>query len=164
MTKFNKIKCLELLNYKKFVEEKFGVPFSEYNLEKDFELKNQLSYIEDFLIWRNSFSQYYNLFTNFKNKSIDGESFVDEFFELFDENKMLLENFVFDSKNVEKLNINPKSFGFKLLVLTISFECDEFESDPNSPLANKIDEDTLRSYIIKKFSLIDFYKKDSSVP
>ena len=47
---FDKAKCLKLLNYKELVEEKFRITFREYNLEKYFELENQLIYIKDFII------------------------------------------------------------------------------------------------------------------
>lgn len=75
MMSFDKAKCLKLLNYKKLVQEKFGITIREYNSEKYFELQNQLIYIKDFIIWKNSFSQYFRLFTNFRTVLINGESF-----------------------------------------------------------------------------------------
>ena len=67
--------------------------------------------MKDFIIWKKSFSQYFKLFTNFKNGLIDGEWFVDEFFDIFNEDKELLKNVVFNSESFKKLNINPKSSG-----------------------------------------------------
>ena len=105
----NKKKCLELLKHEKLVKEKFQQSLDEYDLKKYFELQNQLRYVKDFIIWKKSFSQYFKLFTNFKNGLIDGEWFVDEFFDIFNEDKELLKNFVFNSESFKKLNINPKS-------------------------------------------------------
>jgi len=98
---FEKAKCFKLLNYKKLVEEKFGMTLREYNLKKYFELEDQLSYIKDFILWENSFSQYFRLFTNFRTGLISGNSFVDEFFDLFNADQKLLENFVFNSENLK---------------------------------------------------------------
>ena len=66
-----------------------------------------------FIIWKQSFSEYFKLFTNFKTGLIDGESFVDKFFDLFNENKELLKNLVFNSESFKKLNISPKLLGVK---------------------------------------------------
>jgi len=98
---FDKAKCLKLLNSKELVEKKFGITLEEYNSQKHFELQHQLSYIKDFILWENSFSQYFRLFTNFKTGLISGDSFVDEFFDLFNDDEKLLENFVFNSENLK---------------------------------------------------------------
>ena len=142
---FNKKNCLKLLKYEKLVTEKFQQTLSEYDSEKYFELQNQLSYVKDFIIWKQSFSQYFKLFTNFKNGLIDGESFVDEFFDIFNEDKELLKNFVFNSESFKKLNINPKSSGLVLFLEEISMKCDLFQDDSDIRLAGEIDEDQLRS-------------------
>ena len=81
--------------------------------EKYFELQNQLSYVKDFIIWKQSFSQYFKLFTNFKNGLIDGEWFVDEFFDIFNEDKELLKNFVFNSESFKKGLIKSMAGYFK---------------------------------------------------
>jgi hypothetical protein len=70
---FNKKNCLKLLEYEKLVTEKFQQTLGKYDSEKYFELQNQLSYMKEFIIWKQSFSQYFKLFTNFKNGLIDGE-------------------------------------------------------------------------------------------
>jgi hypothetical protein len=155
---FDKIKCLKLLNSKKLVEEKFGITLREYNLEKYYELQDQLIYIKDFIIWENSFSQYFRLFTNFITGLISGESFMDEFIELFYADEKLLENFVFNSENLKNLNINPKSFGFFHFLQIISIKCEFFEDDASIRLDGEIDENQLRSYITKMFSRIEFFK------
>ena len=117
------------------------------NKKKYFELQNQLSYVKDFIIWKKSFSQYFRLFTNFKNGLIDGESFLDEFFDIFNEDKELLKNFVFNSESFKKLNINPKSSGLVIFLEEISMKCDLFQHDSDIRLTGEIDEDQLRSYI-----------------
>lgn len=63
---FDKTKLIELLNYKEFIEEEFKVTLRDYNLKKYFELQNYLNYIKDFIIWKNSFSKYFKLFTDFR--------------------------------------------------------------------------------------------------
>lgn len=144
---FSKKNCLKLLKYEKLVTEKFQQMLGEYDSEKYFELQNQLSYVKDFIIWKQSFSQYFKLFTNFKNELIDGERFVDEFFDIFNEDKELLKNFVFNSESLKKLNINPKSSRLVLFLEEISMKCDLFQDDSDIRLAGEIDEDQLRSYI-----------------
>ena len=144
---FSKKNCLKLLKYEKLVTEKFQQTLGEYDSEKYFELQNQLSYVKDFIIWKQSFSQYFKLFTNFKNELIDGERFVDEFFDIFNEDKELLKNFVFNSESLKKLNINPKSSRLVLFLEEISMKCDLFQDDSDIILAGEIDEDQLRSYI-----------------
>ena len=158
MMSLDKAKCLKLLNYKKLVEEKFEITLREYNLEKYFELENQLIYIKDFIIWENSFSQYFRLFTNFRTGLISGESFVDEFFKLFDADEELLANFVFNSENLKNLNINRKSFGLVYFLKEIGMKCELFENDSDIRLDGEIDENQLRSYITKMFSGIELFK------
>jgi len=155
---FNKKKCLKLLKYEKLVTEKFQQTLDEYDLEKYFELQHQLRYMKDFIIWKQSFSQYFKLFTNFKNGLIDGESFVDEFFDLFNEDKELLKNFVFNSESFKKLNINPKSSGLVLFLDEISMKCDLFQDDSDVRLAGEIDEDQLRSYIKQIYTQLESFK------
>lgn len=91
---FNKKNCLKYLKYEKLVTEKLQQTLGEYDSEKYFEPQNQLNYVKDFIIWKQSFSQYFKLFTNFKNGLIDGESFVDEFFDIFNEDKELLKTLI----------------------------------------------------------------------
>ena len=155
---FNKKNCLKLLKYEKLVTEKFQQTLGEYDSEKYFELQNQLSYVKDFIIWKQTFSQYFKLFTNFKNGLIDGESFVDGFFDLFNEDKEILKNFVFSSESFKKLNINPKSSGLVLFIEEISMKCDLFQDDSDIRLAGKIDEDQLRSYIKQMYTDLESFK------
>ncbi len=155
---FNKKNCLKLLKYEKLVTEKFQQRLGEYDSEKYFELQNQLSYVKDFIIWKQSFSQYFKLFTNFKNGLIDGESFVDEFFDIFNEDKELLKNFVFNSESFKNLNINPKSSGLVLFLEEISMKCDLFQDDSDIILAGEIDEDQLRSYIKQIYTDLESFK------
>jgi hypothetical protein len=110
---FNKKNCLKLLEYEILVTEKFQQKLGEYDSIANFELQIQLRYVKDFIIWKQTFSQYFKLFTNFKNRLIDGELFVDEFFDLFNEDEEILKNFVFNSESLKKLNINTKSSGLK---------------------------------------------------
>ena len=154
---FNKKNCLKLLKYEKLVTEKFQQRLGEYDSEKYFELQNQLSYVKDFIIWKQSFSQYFKLFTNFKNGLIDGESFVDEFFDIFNEDKELLKNFVFNSESFKNLNINPKSSGLVLFLEEISMKCDLFQDDSDIRLAGEIDEDQLRSYIKQIYTELESF-------
>ena len=155
---FNQKNCLKLLEYDKFVTEKLQQTLNEYDSEKYFELQNQLNYVKDFIIWEQSFSQYFKLFTNFKNGLIDGESFVYEFFDLFNENKELLKNFVFNSESFKNLNINPKSSGLVLFLEEISMKCDLFQNDFDIRLAGEIDEDQLRSYIKQIYTDLESFK------
>ena len=155
---FNKKNCLKLLKYEKLVTETFQQTLGKYDSEKYFELQNQLSYVKDFIIWKQTFSQYFKLFTNFKNGLIDGESFVDEFFDLFNEDKELLKNFVFNSESFKKLNINPKSSGLVLFLEEISMKCDLFQDDSDIRLAGEIDEDQLRSYIKQIYTDLESFK------
>ena len=153
----NKKKCLKLLKYEKLVTEKFQQTLGEYDSKKYFELRNQLSYVKDFIIWKKSFSQYFKLFTNFKNGLIDGEWFVDEFFDLFNEDKELLKNFVFNSESFKKLNINPKSSGLVLFLEEISIKCDLFQDNLDIKLTSQIDEDQLRSYIKQIYTELESF-------
>lgn len=155
---FNKKNCFKLLKYEKLVTEKFQQTLDEYDSEKYFELQNQLSYVKDLIIWKQSFSQYFKLFTNFKNGLIDGESVMDEFFDLFNEDKELLKNFVFNSKSFKKLNINPKSSGFFLFLEEISMKSDLFQNNSDIRLAGEIDEDQLRSYIKQLYTELESFK------
>lgn len=155
---FNKKNCLKLLIYEKLVTEKFQQTLVEYDSKKYLELQNQLSYVKDFIIWKQSFSQYFKLFPNFKNGLIDGESFVDEFFDIFNEDKELLKNFVFNSESIKKLNINPKSSGLVLFLEEISMKCDFFYDDSDIRLAGEIDEDQLRSYIKQIYTDLESFK------
>ena len=155
---FNQKNCLKLLEYDKFVTEKLQQTLNEYDSEKYFELQNQLNYVKDFIIWEQSFSQYFKLFTNFKNGLIDGESFVYEFFDLFNENKELLKNFVFNSESFKNLNINPKSSGLVLFLEEISIKCDLFQDDSDIRLAGEIDQDQLRSYIKQIYTDFESFK------
>jgi len=155
---FNKKNCLKLLKYEKLVTEKFQQTLGEYDSEKYFELQNQLSYVKDFIIWKQTFSQYFKLFTNFKNGLIDGESFVDEFFDLFNEDKEILKNFVFNSESFKKLNINTKSSGLVLFLDEISLKCDLFQDDSGIRLTGEIDEDQLRFYIKQMYTDLESFK------
>ena len=114
--------------------------------------------MKDFIIWKQSFSQYFKLFTNFKNVLIDRESFVDEFFDIFNEDKELLKNFVFNSESFKKLNINSKSLGLVLFLEKISMKCDLFQDDFDIRLAGEIDEDQLRSYIKQIYTDLESFK------
>lgn len=49
---FNKKNCLKLLEYKKWVTENFQKKLSEYDSEKYFELRKQLRYVKDFILWK----------------------------------------------------------------------------------------------------------------
>ena len=98
------------------------------------------------------------LFTNFRTGLISGESFVDEFFKLFDADEELLANFVFNSENLKNLNINRKSFGLVYFLKEISMKCELFENDSDIRLDGEIDENQLRSYIKKMFSGIELFK------
>jgi len=155
---FNKKNCSKLLKYEKLVTEKFQQTLSEYDSEKYFELRHQLSYVKDFIIWKQSFSQYFKLFTNFKNGLIDGDSSVDDFFDLFNEDKELLKNFVFNSESLKKLNINPKSSRLVLFLDEISMKCDLFQADSDIRLSGEIDEDQLRSYIKQIYTSLESFK------
>lgn len=155
---FNKKNCLKLLKYEKLVKEKFDQTLGEYDSKKHFELRNQLSYVKDFIIWKQSFLKYFKLFTNFKNGLIDGELFVDEFFDIFNEDKELLKNFVFNSESLKKLNINPKSSGLVLFLDEIIMKCDLFEDDSDIRLDGQIDEDQLRSYIKQIYTQLESFK------
>lgn len=143
----NKKNCLKLLKYEKLVTEKFQQTLGEYNLEKYFERQNQLIYVKDFIIQKQSFSQYFKLFTNFKNGLSDSEWFVDKFFDIFNEDKELLKNFVFNSESFKKLNVNSKSSGLVLFLEKISMKCEVFQNDYDIRLAGEINEDQLGSYI-----------------
>ena len=155
---FNKKNCLKLLKYEKLVTEKFQQPLDEYDSEKFFELQKQLNYVKDFIIWKRSFLEYFKLFTNFKNGLIDGEVFVDEFFDIFNEDKELLKNFVFNSESFKKLNINYKSSGLILFLEEISMKFDLFQDDSDIRLAGEIDEDQLRSYIKQMYTYLESFK------
>jgi hypothetical protein len=155
---FDKANCLKLLKYEKLVKENFQITLREYNLEKYFGLQNQLIYIKDFIIWKQTFSQYFKLFTNFKSGLIDGESFVDEFFDLFNEDKEILQNFVFNSESFKKLNINTKSSGLVLFLDEISLKCDLFQDDSGIRLTGEIDEDQLRFYIKQMYTDLESFK------
>jgi hypothetical protein len=162
--KFNKETCLELLKYEKLVIKKFQQTLDIYDSKKYFQLQNQLSYVKDFIIWKQSFSKYFKLFTNFKDELINGESFVDDFFDLFNEDKKLLENqellknFVLNSETFKKLNINSKSWGFLLFLEDISMKFDLFMDDPDIRLDVEIDEDELRSYVKEIFIELERFK------
>ena len=113
--------------------------------------------LKDFIIWRNSFPKYLELFQNFKNELISGESFVDEFFDLFNLDKKLLENFVFNSENLKNLNINSKSFGLVIFLDEISLKLDFFEGHSEIRLPGQIDEIELKSYITEKCSEMEVF-------
>ena len=149
--KYNKIKCLQLLISKESIEKNSNLTFREYNIKKYFDLETQLMYVKDFLIWESSFKGYFVLFQKFKNKSITGEFFVDEFFDQFQKDEELLKSFVFSPENIEKLNVHPKSSGFYRLLDRISMECDLFHANLNERLSGQIGETQLRSYITQIF-------------
>lgn len=98
----------EVIEVQKLVKEKFQQTLDRYDKKKYFELQKELDYVKDFIIWKHSFLHYFKLFTNFKNGLIDGESFVNEFFDLFNEDKKLLEdnellkNFIFNSESFKE--------------------------------------------------------------
>ena len=163
MMTFNKKNCLNLLKYKKYVEKNFQQKLSDYDSKKYFELQKQLGYVKDFIIWKQSFLQYFKLFENFKNGLIDGDSFVDEFFDLFNKDQelldqKLLENFILTSNNFKNLNINPKSSGLGFFLEETSMECDLFQNDSDIRLVGEIDEDQLRSYIKKMYIVLHSFK------
>lgn len=105
--------------------------------------------MKDFILWKQSFLQDFKLFINFKNGLIDGEAFVDEFFDIFNDDKELLKNFVFNAESFQTLNINYKSSGLVLVLEEIRIKCDLFQDDSDIILASEIDEDQLWSYIKK---------------
>ena len=112
--------------------------------------------IKDFIIWEHSFSQYFRLFTNFLTGVISADSFVDDFFYLFNEDQKLLENFVFNSENLKNLNVNRKSFGLFYILNEIAIKCEFFQDDSDIRLPGEIDENQLRSYITKKLLVLNF--------
>jgi len=152
---FDKAKCIELLNYKIVAEKKHGKSLFEYDAEKDWELADQLTYIKDYLIWKQSFPIYYELCKNFKFELIDGEFFVTEVFNVVRENDKFLESFVFSAENIRKLDINPKSFNFRVFIYDLSTESRMLETDPDQKMEGEITEDKLRSYIIKSFPRLE---------
>ena len=83
---------------------------------------------------------------------------MDEFFDIFNEDKELLKNFVFNSESFKKLNINPKSSGLVLFLEEISMKCDLFQDDSDIILAGEIDEDQLRSYIKQIYTELESFK------
>ena len=155
--KYNKMRCLQLLISKESIEKNSNLTFREYNIKKYFDLETQLMYVKDFLIWESSFKGYFVLFQKFKNKSITGEFFVDEFFDQFQKDEELLKSFVFSPENIEKLNVHPKSSGFYSFLYRISMECDLFLPDSNERLSSEIDETQLRSYITQIFYQIESF-------
>ena len=106
MENFNKEKCLELLEEKRLIEKKFNTSLENYDSKKYYELMDQLSYVVDYFVWKFSFSNYFELFTNYKNQLINSETFIDEFFFLFNKDKKRIENFDLNSEIIKTLNFN----------------------------------------------------------
>ena len=154
---FDKTKCIKLLKYKILVEKKTETLLRYHNQEKYSELQIQLSYIKDFLVWKQSFREYYKLFRDFKLGLINGDLFVEEFFDVFRENEKFLTRFVFSPENIKNLNINPKSFKFSLFIYSVSMECRLFETDPNNKMEIEISENDLRSYITELFPRLESF-------
>ena len=152
---FDKAKCIKLLNDKIVAENKHGKSLFEYDEEKDWELEDQLAYIKDFLIWKQSFPIYYELCKHFKLELIDGEFFVTEVFNVVRENDKFLESFVFSPEIIRKLDINPKSFNFGVFIYDLSTECRMLETNPDNKMEGEITEDQLRSYVTKGFSRLE---------
>lgn len=82
---------------------------------------------------------------------------MDEFFDLFNEDKEILKNFVFNSESFKKLNINTKSSGLVLFLEEISMKCYLFQDDSDIRLNGEIDEDQLRAYIKQMYTDLESF-------
>ena len=161
---FNKEILLELLKYEKFVNEVFQQDLEYYNQEKYFELENQLRYIKDYIIWKKSFPKYFKLFTDFKNQLINDETFLDSFFDLYNEDKLfiqnefnndLLRNFAENSKDFENLVINPKSLHVGIFLEDLGVKLELLDDGIS---INENYEETVHSYIKKIYPVIESFK------
>jgi hypothetical protein len=143
--KLNKNQCLDLLDYQRQLKKKFGIILAEYNRIEYFNLQIQLTLVKDFLIGKKSLKKYLKLFTNFKNNLINGEEFVNEFLDFYNEDQKFLKNFIFNRENLKDLEIDSHLGGLNSLLEEISIKCDSLESDPDHKLKGEIDEQELRS-------------------
>lgn len=161
---FNKKILLDLLKYEKLISELPGTKLEYYDEKKYYELEHQLRYIRDFIIWKQSFPKYLKLFTDFKNQLINDETFLDDFFDLYNESKSLLENkfstdlvreFAYNSKDFEDLIVNPKSSGLIIFLDDLSLKLELLEDDMDRNVTNQ---ETLHSYIKKIYPIIESFK------
>lgn len=83
---------------------------------------------------------------------------MDKFFDIFNEDKELLKNFVFNSESFKKLNVNSKSSGLVLFLEKISMKCEVFQNDYDIRLAGEINKDQLGSYIKQIYTDLESFK------
>ena len=158
MENFNKEKCLELLEEKRLIEKKFNTSLENYDSKKYYELMDQLSYVVDYFVWKFSFSNYFELFTNYKNQLINSETFIDEFFFLFNKDKKRIENFDLNSEIIKTLNFNYKCIGLMRFLDNISIQFDLFDPEPSNKLVYHINEEEFEIYFNQIYNRIKSFK------
>lgn len=146
---YNKKLYFALLNYKNLIEQKYKKNFCEFNLKEYYNLQYQLSCIKDFLVWKRSFLNYLKLFYDYKVGLINVECLIDKFFEFYNSDKKFIKNYKFTPKIVQKLIVDPKSFGFWLLLENLALELEVFEDE--------FSEEKFKIYTTKVFSDLELF-------
>ena len=136
---------------------------------KNLEIKKYsklLSYgvqLSDYIHWKKK-SQYLNLLKLFVNSTIDGETFVNHYLEIFDFNEEVVRNLEKDFKLLASVQLNLKSSGFTQWISELELCCDEFSPDfePQDNVSFRFakNEEQLRAAVANLIPQIEKYFDD----
>ena len=150
---------IKLLHYDRSLK-KDGTSLREQDREKYLKLLNCSVKLSDHVHWQQK-NDYLNLMKRFVDLKIDGKQFVNQFNKLHLSNQKTVKILKTDLKQLNTLELNPKSFGFTEWTSEIDLACDEFYPDfqPQDqvqfPFAR--DEENFRTYVAKIIPQIKKY-------
>jgi len=126
---YNRKRYIKLLQYEQDLKNQ-GKSLSDENKDEDFELLKYKASISSYISWKNR-TQFLLLMEKFVNKTISGEEFNDDFFELRQRMKNEYECFHKElcSDKFKDFQIDPRSTGFGSLISFLRAECDNFTED-----------------------------------
>lgn len=146
---------LKLLKYEKELKAK-GKTLSKENEKKYRNLiKYEVSLLDHFK-WEQK-HRYFLLITNFLDKKIDTDQYIDQLFKLEHETQNRAEELKLDFEKLKEFKPNSVSEGFSKFIEELCSDCRIFEPDPDLRDDFEISEKQLRNGVKKIFLQIQEY-------
>ena len=132
---------LELLKYDKELKSQ-GKSFSKENMQnfRKF-LRYEISLLDHFN-WEQR-DRYFLLMTNFLDKKITEDQYIDQLYKLYNENKNLVEELKLNLEKLKKFKPNSASKEFSKLIENLISDCRIFEPDPDLRCDDELSETEL---------------------
>ena len=160
--KYNPQKYIKLLKEAQSLKKQ-GKTLELEDETKYFNLLRYRVELSDFIHWKKK-SQYLNVLKLFVNVKIDGNTFVNQYLEIFYFNEEVVRNLEKDFKCLANVQLNLKSLGFSSWISELELCCDEFYPNfgPQDALTFRFakDEEQLRAAVANIIPEIGQYLDD----